>query len=734
MTNPTLYTIIISTLICLLPVRAWSSGPDKRVSKADMFWDNNITADPEIPPGASRRHWGRKTGYYAGALMGNGLLGVNFYKLDSLSYRLNVGRSDVTEARRPFNLYNSARLPIGYFKFTPAGKVEDEKMHLSVYDAGTSGTFRTDRGEISFSTYVHSTLDCIVFESSSTDGERDYGWEFVPQQAISPRYIFGSPNIPGDYVNAEGKSNPDPLYKEAGGINYILQPLVSDSTFTETVRWYVVAWKEVRKGSSRRVIATVAQDESLRKAEKSAKSVITRAFAMPAERLSASHRQWWHDFYGNAADLRFPDEEIQRFYWFQYYKFASTARPGKPIVDLQGVWPTIDTPWPAVWLNLNIQLTYSWLTKANLQFLAQPLWDSFWEHRDNLTRNVTDIPGQESWTDSRVLARGASYDLLNPLEPQLARVNQYEAGNLIWTLFYYFCQCEACGDDFQMTERLFPLLKSAVNLFFHIRQENPDGTYSIPSTASPEYFTDREIGPNSNYDLANLRWGLETLISIDEKYALNDPKRRDWEDFLRGLPYFRYDERTGFKLSDRYKFEDTTHRHYSHLFMIYPYHFLSWDNPEDAEKMQLSIDRWQGNTGYSLTGKASMLESKGDGDGALRLMKQFLSEWVRPNTLYNESGPVIETPFSAMCTLQEMYLQDWDDVIKIFPACPSSWKDCSFENMRAKGAFLISAERRGGKTVSVRVSSEKGGKCRILSDGRLREFDMKAGETINFEN
>ena len=220
-----------------------------------------------------------------------------------------------------------------------------------------------------------------------------------------------------------------------------------------------------------------------------------------------------------ARDTTFPDPEIESFYWMQYYKFASTARPGKPVLDLQGVWPTWDTPWPAIWMNLNIQLTYSFLTKANMGEFAQPLWDSLWEHRENLTRNVTDISGQEAWTDAACLGRTCSYDLYSPLSPSLAESNQYEAGNLCWTLFYWYQQCMAYGDDEAMRDRLFPLLKSAVNLFFHIRVTNPDGTYSLPATASPEYPVDN-AGPNTNYDLANLRQALTELIEIDTRFGI----------------------------------------------------------------------------------------------------------------------------------------------------------------------------------------------------------------------
>ncbi len=686
------------------------------LSRMDMLWDNDITADPVVKEGESHGHWGRKGGYYSGAIMGNGLLGTNFYELEDGAYRLNVGRSDVTEMRKPFNLFNSARLPIGYFRLKTVGNVTDEKMRLSIYDATATGRITTECGALNFRTYVHSCVDCIVFETEAEGEECGYEWSFVPQKAISPRAIFGSPNLPKDYLNSTGNANPEPLRTSRSGVELLVQPLVTDSTMTKAAGCYVVAWKVADKGAKRRVLATVSYGEDVEKTLGSAVKTIRRAAKVSEDSFAAEHVSWWHDFYKKAAFLTFPDSEIEKFWWFQYYKFASTARPGKPIVDLQGVWPTYATPWPAVWLNLNIQLTYSWLTKANLGFLAQPLWDSLWEHRDNLTRNVTDIPGQESWAECRVMPRGSSYDLHNALKPQLADVNQYEVGNLTWTIFYWWEQCLAYGDDRQMKERLFPILKSAVNIFYRIRITEPDGTYSLPSTASPEYFTKEPVGKNANYDLANLRWGLQTLIALDEKYSLHDPMRKSWEDFLDHLAPFGYSPETGFKISDEHEFIDTTHRHYSHLFMIYPYRFLDWDNPEDAAKMQLSMDRWHGNKGYYNTGKASMYESRGDGDSAYVLLKEFFAKWMTPNTLYHESGPVIETPLSAMCSLEEMYLQDWKGYVHVFPACPSLWRDAEFRNMRAAGAFLVSAVRHEGRTELVSVCSEKGGECRIRTD------------------
>ena len=207
-----------------------------------------------------------------------------------------------------------------------------------------------------------------------------------------------------------------------------------------------------------------------------------------------------------------------------------------------------------------------------------------------------------------------------------------------------------------------------------------------------------------------------------------------WKDFLDNLADFPYSEETGFKVSDKYEFTDTSHRHYSHLFMIYPYHMLDWENADDRPKMELSVNRWKGNQGYSRTGKAAMLASKGDGDGALEQMEIFLQRFVKPNTLYAESGPVIETPMAAVSTLHELYMQDWGDKIRVFYGTPSAWRDASFINLRAKGAFLVSASRRDGRNVFIQVESEKGGLCRLqtgMSPGDIQVRNAQ-GKQIPF--
>jgi alpha-L-fucosidase 2 len=78
-----------------------------------------------------------------------------------------------------------------------------------------------------------------------------------------------------------------------------------------------------------------------------------------------------------------------------------------------------------------------------------------------------------------------------------------------------------------------------------------------------------------------------------------------------------------------------------------------------------------------------------------------------------ESNPVVETPFSGAQSLHNMLLRSWGGTLRIFPAVPDRCNDVAFHNLRAEGAFLISALRKNGRTEFVRMKSLAGEPCRV---------------------
>ncbi|HKO14627.1 MAG TPA: alpha-L-fucosidase, partial [Gemmatimonadaceae bacterium] len=426
-------------------------------------------------------------------------------------------------------------------------------------------------------------------------------------------------------------------------------------------------------------------------------------------RLTEAARTWWHA-YLPASFVSFPDSRLEAYYWIQIYKLGAAMRPDGPILDLNGPWFR-DTPWPAIWWNLNIQLTYSPLFRANRLGLAESLFRNLDRGRAALAANVPErLRGQAA-----AIGRSSGPDLVRKVDLATATSDAaHEMGDLPWTLFYYWEYYRYQMDDAVLRDRVYPLLRLAIGNYLGYVERGADGRYHLPPTESPEL----AVVPDASYDLALLRWGLQTLIASATRLHLADPLLPRWREVLANLAPFASDS-TGLWVGRDRPWKQS-HRHYSHLLAIYPLALITPDSAAGRALIEASLRTWEREPslfrGYSLTGGASMHAMLGQGDTALARLHQYLDfpKYMQPNTFYAEAGPVIETPLSAATTMQELFLQDWGHALRVFPAMPAAWTDASFDRLRADGAFLVSGVRAHGRTSWVRIESLAGQPCRLV--------------------
>jgi len=87
--------------------------------------------------------------------------------------------------------------------------------------------------------------------------------------------------------------------------------------------------------------------------------------------------------------------------------------------------------------------------------------------------------------------------------------------------------------------------------------------------------------------------------------------------------------------------------------------------------------------------------------------------WPMPIRYYGRAGGWTEV-LGIIEPLQEMMLQSWDKVIRVFSVWPKGVK-ASFEQLRAEGAFLVSAKHDTGKIINMSIKSLTGQKCSVAS-------------------
>ncbi len=694
-------------------------------------------------PGFLARHdmiWDRlPRDYFEGAFVGNGLMGTILFQDDKQpnTLRFELGRTDVYDHRQDrgtwqCSTHGRVRLPIGQLLLTPLGEITQARLRTDLWNAEIRATLLTTKGSITLRCFVPSDSEVIVLTMASTGAEGGAVCSVRPQQGDSPRYTV-EPNRDKGYVY---QPNPPLRVHHIDGLEAVTQPLLAGSD-------YATVWSDTGDlDGARTVFVAIANRQGLRLNPPTGSAADALDALRAAQRrgvadLETAHRAWWHGFYP-ASFLSVPDARIESFYWIQLYKLASATRGDRPVVDLMGPWfkPSV---WGAYWQNLNTQLNYYITNVTNHIEIGDALCRLLERHTGQLIANVP----ESLRPDCAGLGNPNGFDeliapILQPVVGDPEQAPHFIA--LPWFMQQFYLQYRHTMDDARLRATIYPLLRRTFQVYLHTLIPGPDGRYHVPYAYSDEYGNAEDTSLN----IALARWGFQTLIACAERLRIDDPLLPRWRDVLEKLVDYPVDPATGIMIGKDTPFA-RPHRHSSHLFAIFPFHVLTPEShPGQVPLMEQSVDHFihiNGNSArnpsggqsqeelirmdgddcmFKFTGASSLWATLGNGDKALAMLERAVEILPRnratigPNTLYSEGGwPTFESPISAARNITDMLLQSWGGVIRVFPACPAAWKDAVFHDLRAEGAFLVSAARSGGQARFLRVKSLAGEPCRI---------------------
>ena len=629
-----------------------------------------------------------------GAFLGNGLLGTTVYTDGPDRLRFELGRSDVTDHRR-----DNGRLPIGGMVLKTAGAIQSGTLRTDLWNAEIRGEVVTDKGRFRFRAVNHADEMTLLVDLETEGGEQAATFVWEPEKSE----VFRD-----EMKKVNGEPNPPPEIGSDGETGFCVQRRAAGGA-------YATAWQVQGTHPKRRLTLTVADSFPGLTAQAAALATVRRIAALPPAALEQSHRAWWHAYYP-ASFLSVPDAQIEGFYWIQMYKLACATRQDRQVIDLLGPWYR-PTGWPRIWWNLNIEIAYSPIYTANHLELGESFTRFLDAKRGNFVRNAKEIWGFDGCA---TVPHTTDYEGLRG-DGTCAPQNYINPGDFTWALFNYWQQYRYTMDDALVTNQtqyaFYPLLKGSVNLYLHLLKPGEDGKLHLPRLHSPEYCHDGDV--DNNYNLSLLRWGCATLLDLNARYGFNDAQRPEWERVLRDLVPYPQNE-NGFMIGATVPFAHS-HRHWSHLLMVWPLRMLSVEQPDNKSLVEKTMNHWltvdSGREifGWSSAAASLLYSSMGNGEKALEHLRAHHNNkrFVMPNTMYIEGSPVIECSLFAAKALQDMLLQSWGDRIRIFPAMPAEWKEATFHNLRAEGAFLVSAARRDCKTRWVRIKSLAGAPCRV---------------------
>ena len=514
-----------------------------------------------------------------------------------------------------------------------------------------------------------------------------------------------------------------------GGQHFILM-LGSDS---DAFRFFEAGGRTFAKGKPKAETLTLyvtlvtsldAADPLVR-----AKENIADARQTGFEALRKTHHEWWHAYWKRAY-VATPWPEVEKKWYQALYFHACIQRPGCMSPGLQGNW--IKEHYPA-WNgdfhnNINIQIiNWSYFTANRLE-LGEPFYRLYHEI---LPRVMKD-------TQEYFQMRGARYPIAMGPDGAETVTGQFLSawiGSSGWIAQHYWWHYQYSGDREFLSRYAYPMLRAAALFYEDYLQEDANGKLVAHPAVLMELmaaYVDG-FGTNSAWDWPVVIRTFQMVSEAARILGLDEQDRQRWETILTKLAPLPVTEDGIWKeFSDK----PLLHMHqweWAKYMAIFPMGLVGEDSgpTEWREQARKTLEdhfaywREHGETpdaGYKTLMAFGMsgpiLARMGMGQRALEFAEYACknAEWFNPAGFVgtrNSHFIQVDTPLMASMFLNEMLLQSYDGIIRVFPAVPPDDALICFHSLRAQGGFLVSSERRKNITQYVVIHSLLGNEIRI---------------------
>lgn len=642
---------------------------------------------------------------------------------------------------RPYNdLPAPTKIPAGRLEFDQSALGDVENVHLDISKAECKVVW--SNGTV-LKTFVHATkpVGWFFFEGMDTD--------LKPE--IIPPPFGGADDLSEEGVNSlsghdlRALGYADSIMETGDNYASYLQEGWGGFQFAIYCQWEKIGHNQLIG-----VWSIISTEESA-DPQKATRDEVLAALNRKGVTDFGDHTKWWNAFW-NKSSIDIPDKVIEKQWYMETYKFGCTSRRGAPPISLQAVWTADERripPWKGDYHHdLNTQLSYWPCYSGNRLDEGLSFLDWLWKIK----------PIAEAWTKRFYKIPGLNVPGMTTIEGEpMGGWHQYSCSpsTSAWLAQHFYWHWRYSMDKEFLKRRAYPWLReTAIFLDKHsIRQE--DGMRRLPLSSSPEIGDNRIeawFEQTTNYDLALIRWLYRATEECARELGLSDEAKR-WKTVLSQWPQLAKSEDDQRLLVAPGMALPGSHRHFSHLMAIYPLGLLKWEDGPAVQKVirqsldeleRLGPDWW---CGYSYAWLASLAARAHDGKKASDALRIFAECFVSKNTFHlngdqSKSGKskfqyrpfTLEGNFAFANGVQEMLLQSHADVVKVFPAIPNGWENVSFSKLRAQGAFLISASQVNGQMEYVIVTSEKGGRLRLLNPFGDKELLIKGIAEESFDD
>jgi alpha-L-fucosidase 2 len=607
------------------------------------------------------------------------------------------------------------KIPGGALEFNMSewGEVRNAELDIS-----TATTLITWSKGITLKTFVHASKPIGWFRFENIPTNFDI-------QLIAPQYNGTVKNI-GDPVGGDDLSRlgytQGKISKNKNTITYV-QEGWGGFKYRITVQW--------KRDSKNNVegVWTINTETKKQHLPPSDSNFLASHINKGFQQEQKSHLFWWKNYWSKSA-IAVPDSIIEKQWYQEQYKFGSTSRKGAPPISLQAIW-TADNgripPWKGDYHHdLNTQLSY-WPSYSGNHL------DEGIAYLDHLDENKTNY---KRFTKLYFGVEGIAVPGVTTLDgTEMGGWIQYSLSPTVssWLSHHYYMQWRYGMDREFLKKRAYPWIKDVAVFLENITTIDKNVFRKLPISSSPE-INDNSLSAwfseNTNYDLSLMKFNFGVAKELATELGLKN-EAAHWDSILHQFSDFSLSENHELKFAPSLSY-GVSHRHFSHLMAIHPLGLIKWENGEKEREIikntislldSIGPDYW---CGYSYAWESNIKARAKDGEGAAKALQIFANAFCSTNGFHlngdqTKSGLskfqyrpfTLEGNFAFAAGLQEMLLQSHAGYIDVMPAVPASWKNISFKQLRAEGAFLVDATKKEGKITTIKIKSEKGGTTRI---------------------
>jgi len=660
-----------------------------------------------------------------GPLLGNGDIGVTLGGAPD-ELRLFISKADFWKTQGPPKCPNTSAGPrlLGQIVLlTPQLKGGAYHFEQILYTAEGVGRFQAGNATLEMRTWVAATQNTVVVELTARGAPLPIKAQFWTQR---------SDGATGENT-AEGRCFVSTTRYNAPDIVVPCEAAMACASLGTSlpVDKEGLAGCTLEPGRTLRFVACVATNHEAPDYSRRARALAAAVDETSLETLRTAHRKWWSDFWSESF-VEIGDELIEKYYYGAQYIMASCSRNASFPPGLYGIWTTTDRPeWNGDYhTNYNQEAAYWGLYSSNHIAISVPYDAPILDYLETGRQNAREL----------LHCRGVYYEVgLGPKgfcstmfavgdDNPCAKADQghmfwgqksnaaFASANMFIRYFHTY--------DRDYARKVYPYLL-AVGDFWedYLRLEN--GRYVINNDAFHEAgwwegadWAKWRDDKNNALSLGLVRMVFGGLIKISEDLNVDANRRDKWRDILARISDWPLKEVNGNKTFLKAESgRGSTHVGAASWLMwgtVFPAGVVGRDTRDDlCEIFRRECDGLDWDNGNAFCHVIP---------GAARagIRPELILERIRariagsglPNLLVFQGGGGIETCGGMMAGINEMLLQSYEFVIRVFPNWPRD-KPARFGSLRAVGAFLVSSQLRGGYVQHIDILSEKGRECLV---------------------